>query len=172
MNTKIVAGGVFLALLFGFNIYQYNQIKKLEFLRDCAIERSRINSDQLNENLWNAISDVRNNNMETIKGQGKIEGMLAVINNMQLPEGNEYTAIWHSGYYAGNNTSEQQIASAYEQGYHKATEDGNCTAKNAPQSVDGTIFPAANKKDSKSSEKPKTEPKAINDQQPAIQNQK
>ena len=64
---------------------------------------------------------------EQLKNQGKIEGILSVVNNAK-PEENEISSIWHSGYYRGLNQVEDVRLMAYEDGYHRATEDGNCPA--------------------------------------------
>jgi hypothetical protein len=149
MNAYIYGAFGFVVLaLSGFSYYQNITIQRLEFLRTCSDERSRINNDQLQENLINMISDLRTQTVESAKNQGKIEGIITAVNNMKLDDGNEYNAIWHSGYYAGANTSELQIAVAYEEGYHKATEDGHCTGKNTGVPTEN-IFPAANKNQNK-----------------------
>jgi hypothetical protein len=156
MNKTLTGFLVFgVIALSGMNIYQFASIKRLEFMRYCSDERSRINGDQLYENTILLINDLRDQNIQNAKGQGKIEGMIAAINNMKPDDQNEYSAIWHSGYYAGTNTNEQAVTSAYESGYHKATEDGHCTAKNTPSEKEN-IFPAANKVNNKK-EEPKKE---------------
>jgi hypothetical protein len=155
--NKTLIGALVLGVitLSGMNIYQFASIKRLEFMRYCSDERSRINGDQLYENTILLINDLRDQNIQNAKGQGKIEGMIAAINNMKPDDQNEYSAIWHAGYYAGTNTNEQAVTSAYESGYHKATEDGHCTAKNTPSEKEN-IFPAANKVNNKK-EEPKKE---------------
>jgi hypothetical protein len=122
--------GILALSLGGLNAYQYSSSKRIEFLYECEKERSRINDDQMRDNLLKIIGDVRDQNMEIARGQGRIDGIIAAINNMKLDDANEYTKIWHDGYYRGTSQSEYVAESSYEAGYHKATEDGHCTAKN------------------------------------------
>lgn len=158
--NRIAFGGFSIAFLalFGFAFWQNIELQRIKFLKSCSDERSRINNDQLNENIMLMVNDLRYQTIESAKNQGKIEGIIAAVNNMKLDEKNEYSQVWHSGYYAGTSTNEQAIASAYEDGYHKATEDGHCTAKNAPMTTEN-IIPAANKKDIKPTNKPNEEVK-------------
>lgn len=75
------------------------------------------------------IADLRDQNIENARSQGRLDGIISAINNIKLSEDNEYNKIWHAGYYNGTETHKQLVDAAYENGYHKATEDGACTAK-------------------------------------------
>lgn len=121
--------GVVTLGLGSINAYQYSNAKRIEFLYECEKERSRINDDQMRDNLLKIIGDVRDQNMDIARGQGRIDGIIAAINNMKLDDANEYTKIWHDGYYRGTSQAEYVAESSYEAGYHKATEDGHCSAK-------------------------------------------
>lgn len=124
----LVAFGVVFSLG-AVNFYQYNNVRKLEFFMECERERSRINDDQLRENTIRMIADLRDQNIENARSQGRLDGIISAINNLKLSEDNEYNKIWHAGYYNGTETHKQLVDAAYENGYHKATEDGACTAK-------------------------------------------
>lgn len=121
--------GVITLGLGSINAYQYTQSNRIHFLYECEKERSRINDDQIRDNILKMIGDIREQNVDMARNQGRMDGIIAAINNMQLGENNEYNRIWHDGYYRGTSQAEYLAESSYEAGYHKATEDGNCTAK-------------------------------------------
>mgnify|MGYP006287884937 CR=1 FL=1 len=132
MSRKIVGFAVVCFALLGLgatNIYQFTSSKRIEFLYDCERERARINDDQIRDNLLKMITDIREQNIEIARNQGRIDGIISAVNNMKLDDGNEYSRIWHDGYYRGTSQAEYMAESGYEAGYHKATEDGHCTAK-------------------------------------------
>lgn len=143
LYAAAAAGFAILVISIISNIIQFQNYQRVAFLRTISEERARINDDQLKENLMIIINDLRLQNIENAKGQGKIEGIIAAVNNMKLDETNEYHAVWHAGYYAGTGTAELQNASAYEEGYHKAIEDGNCPRNSTEKSE--KIIPASNK---------------------------
>ncbi len=113
----------------GINAYQYSTSRRIEFLYECEKERARINDDQIRDNILKMIGDIREQNVDIARSQGRMDGIIAAINNMKLEDGNEYSKIWHEGYYRGTSQAEFLAESSYEAGYHKATEDGHCTAK-------------------------------------------
>lgn len=121
--------GIVALSLGGLNAYQYSSSKRIEFLFECERERSRINDDQMRDNLVKMIGDMRDQNMEIARGQGRIDGIISAINNIKMEDGNEYSRVWHDGYYRGTSQAEYVAESSYEAGYHKATEDGHCSAK-------------------------------------------
>ena len=121
--------GVVALGLGGINAYQYSTSKRIEFLYECEKERSRINDDQIRDNILKMIGDIREQNVDIARSQGRMDGIIAAINNMKIDDGNEYSRIWHEGYYRGTSQAEYLAESSYESGYHKATEDGHCTAK-------------------------------------------
>ena len=121
--------GVVALSLGGVNAYQYSTSRRIEFLYECEKERSRINDDQIRDNILKMIGDIREQNVDIARSQGRMDGIIAAINNMKLDDGNEYSRIWHEGYYRGTSQAEYLAESSYESGYHKATEDGHCTAK-------------------------------------------
>ena len=121
--------GIATLSLGGLNAYQHTSSKRIEFLMECERERSRINDDQMRDNLVKMITDMREQNIEIARGQGRLDGIVSAINNIKMSDENEYSRIWHDGYYRGTSQIEQQNESAFEAGYHKATEDGHCTSK-------------------------------------------
>ena len=123
---------------------------------ECERERSRINDDQMRDNLVKMITDMREQNIEIARGQGRLDGIVSAINNIKMSDDNEYSRIWHDGYYRGTSQIEQQSESAFEAGYHKATEDGNCTSKPETKIKEAS---AAFMKDAKKEDVIKLEPK-------------
>ena len=85
----------------------------------------RIDNMKSIQDLLMHVNSVKNENMELAKNQGKIEGIISVVNNIK-PESNDISAIWHSGYYRGMDQVEYVRLTSYEDGYHRACEDISC----------------------------------------------
>lgn len=166
--------GVVALSLGGFNAYQYSHSKRIEFLFECEKERARINDDQMRDNLLKIIGDVREQNMDIARSQGRLDGIIAAINNIKLEDSNEYAKIWHDGYYRGTSQSEYVAESSYEAGYHKATEDGHCTAKTDVKIRESAREAAASllKKDQKQDVVTKPEEKKPEEKKPEQKNEK
>lgn len=141
--------GIATLSLGGLNAYQHTSSKRIEFLMECERERSRINDDQMRDNLVKMITDMREQNIEIARGQGRLDGIVSAINNIKMSDENEYSRIWHDGYYRGTSQIEQQSESAFEAGYHKATEDGHCSAKpeNKVKEASGAFIKGPKKED-------------------------
>lgn len=117
----------FLAISIGANIVQQYKIGNYGMYSDLMNQKDSFTQNGYSELLISHLNGIKTEQMEVAKNQGKIEGILSVVNNAR-PEENEISSIWHSGYYRGLNQVEDVRAMAYEDGYHRATEDGNCPA--------------------------------------------
>lgn len=111
--------------LAGFSIYQHNRIEQLAMVNTINQSGSKLNDDNFRDVLFTMLHDLRNNTIENSKSTGKVEGILAVISN-QKPNSNEWTKIWHDGYYRGMDQIEDVSAAEYVRGYHAACDDLNC----------------------------------------------
>jgi len=111
--------------LAGYAIYQNSRIQNLGFVNTLNASGSKLNDDNFRDVLFTMLHDLRNNTIENSKSIGKVEGILAVISN-QKPNSNEWTKIWHEGYYRGMNQIEDVGAAEYVRGYHAACDDLNC----------------------------------------------
>jgi hypothetical protein len=100
--------------------------------------------------------------MENAKGQGKIEGILSIVNNVK-PEENEISSIWHSGYYRGMDQVDYVRTISYEEGYHKACDDMNCPAVSGASQNPKKTMPSK----ATDSSKPQVDP--IKDSKPIIE---
>jgi hypothetical protein len=120
----------------GYSIYQHNRIEQLTLLNTLNVSGSKLNDDNFRDVLFTMIHDLRNNNIENSKNIGKVEGILAVATN-QKPDSNEYSKIWHEGYYRGMNQIEEVGASEYVRGYHAACDDLNCPEGNKEKAYNG-----------------------------------
>jgi hypothetical protein len=111
----------------GYNVYQQDQLKTLSAIKDLAVQKDAMMSDGYNEIMFKYMTELKENDREIYRGQGRIEGILSVVNNFK-PKDNEHSAVWHEGYYKGLAQMEEVRKASYEEGYHKATEDMNCPA--------------------------------------------
>jgi len=126
MNTYVFAG--LFALSLGANAYQVYRIDNYKTYSDLLDQKDRLTQGGYNELLYSHINSLKNDQFESAKSQGKIEGILSIVNNTK-PEENDISAIWHSGYYRGMEQVDYVRTSSYEDGYHKACEDVNCPDK-------------------------------------------
>lgn len=152
-------------VLAGYAIYQNSQIKNLGLVNTLNASGSKLNDDNFRDVLFTMLHDLRNNTVENSKNIGKVEGILAVISN-QKPNSNEWTKIWHEGYYRGMNQIEDVGAAEYVRGYHAACDDLNCPPnqrEKAYSGINNSIFtnrPEDN--NSNQNEKPKNNPQTNN----------
>jgi hypothetical protein len=123
MNSYYLAG--VLAMSLGVNAYQVYKIDKFGSYSNILDQKDRMIQDGYNELLISHINSLRNDQYDSAKSQGKIEGILSTVNNIK-PEDNEISSIWHSGYYRGMDQVDYVRTMAYEDGYHKACDDMNC----------------------------------------------
>jgi len=131
------------------NMVQWWKIETLEVISKAQIVEEQINDDNFRDLLSGLL---KNDSQESIKNQGKLEGMITVISNKK-PDDTEFNQIWHAGYQRGldqtkdtyeiafkkglEEAAKEDDAAAsydkgydkgYEIGYHKANEDGACPA--------------------------------------------
>lgn len=90
-------------------------------------QKDRLQQSGYSELLYSQINGYRESLMDNARTQGKIEGILSLVNNVK-PESNEISSIWHSGYYRGLDQVDYVREVSYEEGYHKACDDFNCPA--------------------------------------------
>lgn len=120
--------------LAAFAIFQNNKIEGLSLVNSVNSAGGKLNDDNFREVYYNLLMDIRNNNrqsdVENSKSAGRVDGILSVISN-QKPDSNDFTKIWHEGYYRGMNQLEDARFEEYVRGYHAACDDLNCpsTAK-------------------------------------------
>lgn len=125
MNNLVVYG--ILALSLAVNAYQVYRIDTYKYVTNILDQKDRLTQSGYSELLYSHINSLKNDQLEAAKSQGKIEGILSMVNNIK-PESNEISSIWHSGYYRGMDQVEYVRTVAYEDGYHKACDDMNCPA--------------------------------------------
>ena len=146
----------------GYQIYRIDTYKDITNLMD---QKDRLQQSGYTELLYSQINSHRDGMMENAKSQGKIEGILSVVNNIK-PEENEISSIWHSGYYRGMDQVDYVRTISYEEGYHKACDDMNCPAvsgasQNPKKTMPGKVI---------DSPKPQVEPiKDSNNNKPIIE---
>lgn len=99
----------------------------MKTIQNLLSQKDSLTQSGFNEILYTHVNGVKNENVEIAKNQGKIEGILTMVNNIK-PETNEISAIWHSGYYRGMDQVEYVRQTAYEDGYHRACDDMSCPA--------------------------------------------
>lgn len=132
LNKSILITCGFFCLA-GFAIYQNAQINRLQLMTQLSNEARNLNDDSFKEMLYVTVANLRENQLESIKNTGKVEGILSVITN-QKPTDSETAALWHAGYYRGIDQQNEVAAMAYEDGYHKACDDIACPANSRPTS--------------------------------------
>lgn len=138
-----------LGISIGANIVQQYKANNFAFFEKAMTQKENLTFSGYQELLMSQLNQVKDEQLNIAKNQGKIEGILSVVNNAK-PEDNEISSIWHSGYYRGLNQVEDVRAMAYEDGYHRATEDISCPAAvNPPKDANLQLPPAGNIKDPK-----------------------
>lgn len=122
--------------LTGYAIYQHSRIEQLALVNTINQSGTKLNDDNFREVYFTMMNDLRNNTIENSKNIGKVEGILAVATN-QKPDANDYTKIWHDGYYRGMNQIEDVGAAEYVRGYHAACDDLNCPEGSKEKAYNG-----------------------------------
>lgn len=123
--------------LAAFSFYQNRKIEQLNMVNTLTQSGSKLNDDNFRDVLFTMLHDLRNNTIENSKNIGKVEGILAVATN-QKPDANDYTKIWHDGYYRGMNQIEDVGAAEYIRGYHAACDDLNCPESTKEKAYNGS----------------------------------
>lgn len=129
MQNYIVYG--ILGISIAVNGYQVYRIDTFKQYQNILNQKDSLTQSGYNELLYSHINGIKNENIDMAKNQGKIEGILSVVNNIK-PESNDISAIWHSGYYRGMDQVEFVRQTSYEEGYHRACDDMSCPAGNSP----------------------------------------
>lgn len=129
--------GIIALSLFG-NYTQYKKGELYGIFEKIYKEKDQINTNCLLDITYQATVKASNENSFN---QGKIEGMISVINNMKLND-NEASNVWHSGYYRGLEQASYQEKLSYEKGYQQAAKDNNqnVDSKKLEQHIT-TVFP-------------------------------
>lgn len=147
MKSWVILGVVGVSVM--FNAIQWWKIENLEIISKAQIVEEQINDDNFRDLLSGLL---KNDGLEGMRNQGKLEGMLTVISNKK-PDDTEFNQIWHAGYQRGLDQTkdtydiaykkgledaakvtdaaasfEKGYDKGYEIGYHKANEDGVCPA--------------------------------------------
>lgn len=125
MNNYVVYSILGISLLInGYQVYRIDSYKSITTIMD---QKDRLQQSGYSELLYSQINGYRDSLIENARGQGKIEGILSIVNNVK-PDSNEISSIWHSGYYRGLDQVDFVREVSYEEGYHKACDDFNCPA--------------------------------------------
>lgn len=93
-----------IGVLASVNIYQRQSFLSYQQVIN---NKDALISNGYDEMIIHYLKEVKETNNEIIKNQGRTEGILSVIQNYK-PEENQYTAIWHNGYYSGLEQKEYQ----------------------------------------------------------------
>ena len=108
----------------GMNGYQTYRIQEFEKIQKIMIQKDQLLSNGYNEIAINYLEKIKGNQEEIIKNQGRVEGIIAVVNNFK-PDQNLHSAVWHDGYNRGENNGQLLNEVSYKSGYYKALEDIN-----------------------------------------------
>lgn len=92
--------GIALGVSMAFNVYAQFRTTQMVTMIELIGQKEGLHSQSVNEMMWAKMTEVREGQIETARGQGKIEGIIAVIAN-QKPNEQESNQIWHAGYYRG-----------------------------------------------------------------------
>lgn len=84
----------------GYNVSQNSQIQKFDLLNKISRERDLLLSNGYEDVTIGYLKGIQEQNLELVRNQGRIEGILSVIQNYK-PEENLASGIWHAGYYRG-----------------------------------------------------------------------
>ena len=99
MFSKICAACI-LGLSILANGYQFYEIDRLKENNEVLTRKDSFMQSGYDELIISHLNDIRQNQIELAKGQGRIEGITSVIHNFK-PEDNAYSEIFHKGYYNG-----------------------------------------------------------------------
>lgn len=130
-----VVTSVAAAMSVGYNIVQQNQINRLTVIKDVTKEKESLLNDSFTEVILSRMNELREQNIENARNQGRVEGMISVATNL-APDQNVASAFGHEWYYKGLSQAEFMEENAYVKGYHQATEDLNCPADVRDKAID------------------------------------
>lgn len=91
-------------------------------------QKDAINSQSVNEMTMMTLHKLREDNIELGRNQGRIEGMLAVISGHK-PDQDEYSKIFHEGYYRGLDQKTEEFAQKASQKVDNGKTDKPTAAK-------------------------------------------
>lgn len=94
----------------GYNAYSHWKYERLALALTLIDQKDKLHQQSVDEMMWARMTEVREGQIDAARGQGKIEGMLAVITN-QKPNSSESNEIWHAGYYRGLDQSKDMLKS-------------------------------------------------------------
>ena len=89
----------------GFNLVQKYEVDRLKALQ---VINASINAECNSEFVIKCLNSIREQNLDIVKNQGKIEGIIATLHNYE-PDQNSASAIWHSGYYRGLDQTKDMV---------------------------------------------------------------
>lgn len=121
----------------GYNVTQKQQIDQLTVVKELTYQKESILANGYTEQVLARLDDLKQNQIELARNQGRIEGIVSVVENFKQDE-NINSGVWHNGYYRGLSQVEDVGRVRYEEGYHKATADGACPAPAANVKAGGT----------------------------------
>lgn len=100
MKRAIWCLAIVLVASLGFNGWLYYKNDKLNTVVTLIDQKDRLQSQQMNEFSMIMYQRTNENIAEVARQNGKIEGMLAVMNNLK-PDATESSKLWHAGYHRG-----------------------------------------------------------------------
>lgn len=83
-----------------FNLYQTWQISNYKQLTEVLNQKDSFLQSGYDELIVSMLKENREVTLETIRSQGRLEGVLSVVNNFK-PTDNLSSEIWHAGYHRG-----------------------------------------------------------------------
>lgn len=107
------------------NAYQGYQIYQFKNLQNDLSQKNKIVDERFDEIVLSYLEKIKSSQDNILKDQGRLEGILAVVNNFN-PDENIHSALWHDGYNSGESVNDVNAQLSYEEGYHKALEDMYC----------------------------------------------
>ena len=100
------------------NVFQWWKVQNLEMISKAQIVEEQINDDNFRDLLSGLL---KNESLEGMRNQGKLEGMLSIIANKK-PDDSETTQIWHAGYQRGLDQNKDTYEMAYKKGLEAAAQ--------------------------------------------------
>ena len=82
------------------NLYQTWQISNYKQLTEVLNQKDSFLQSGYDEVIVSMLKENRETTLETIRSQGRLEGVLSVVNNFK-PTENLSSEIWHSAYHRG-----------------------------------------------------------------------
>lgn len=109
----------------GYNVSQQTELGKVSKHKELLRDKESLLQDGYNDVMIGYLREIRDQNLEVARGQGRIEGMLSIINNFK-PDSNLSSAVWHDGYYRGlRQVEDMKTATASLETAKAADPDGD-----------------------------------------------